>query len=494
MTASTGKRRGVAWFLLGLVTLQAAWILLLPPFAAIDEIDHAVRAAGVAGGEWRLAEVAEDGRGELTTVPASLVDAASAQCANLTYVGPDNCRAVRNAQDGDVVVATAAGTYHPAFYFVVGTAAEPFDGAAALYAMRAVAAALCAFVVGLAAWLQRRRGPWARAGLVLALTPTLVYTTSLGAPNGLEIAAGILLWVSLLELADREPEEARAPFWCAVGAGSLLLVLRMLGPLFLVLIVVCVAALTGRRAWSAVVHRRGRLVAGVGVLVVAAGAAIHWAVIGGQATSGATPPPASASGATGPGDEPWSPLNVVGWALQAVAVFPYRNQPAPTFVYGVLGALVLTFLVGALRAGSGRRARWSLVLVCALTAAVPLLLTAATYDSLGTIWQGRYGLAIGVGMVLVAGRVLDHSVSWSVPPVVTVSWAALTGVAVAACLLRVRSIELASPAAVNDPLWWNPHPAVLVTVAMVASAAFALSVQAAGRQDDRLDDRVAGPE
>ena len=78
----TAEPRAIAGFVglvfSGLIVLQSAWILALPPFAAIDEFDHVYRAAGVAEGQWRLSEAAEDARGLEVAVPPDVVDAASA--------------------------------------------------------------------------------------------------------------------------------------------------------------------------------------------------------------------------------------------------------------------------------------------------------------------------------------------------------------------------------------------------------------------------------
>ncbi len=163
--------------------LQAAWILTVPPFRGIDEFDHAFRAAAVARGDWVAGEAAEDGRGQLVTVPRSLVEAAHGQCAALDYTGPDNCSPVESVSDGNVTVASAAASYAPAFYWIVGTAARPFDGAASVYAMRIATALLSLMFIGLAAWsVAKLPSRWPLAGLVLATTPVFVYSTTVAGP------------------------------------------------------------------------------------------------------------------------------------------------------------------------------------------------------------------------------------------------------------------------------------------------------------------------
>ena len=109
----------------------------------------------MAHGQWQLDDTAPDARGVLVSVPEELVDAAGPQCESLQGVEPANCRPVPQgdpADDGTVLIGTTAGEYHPGFYWVVGTAADAFSGAASLYAMRVAAALLCALFFGIAVW------------------------------------------------------------------------------------------------------------------------------------------------------------------------------------------------------------------------------------------------------------------------------------------------------------------------------------------------------
>ena len=94
------------------------------------------------------------------------------------------------------LVASAAALYPPAFYWIVGTAARPFEGAGSLYAMRVATAALCLIFIALGAWaLSLLPTRWPLVGLVIAVTPVMAYSTAIVAPNGVEMAAGIALVV-----------------------------------------------------------------------------------------------------------------------------------------------------------------------------------------------------------------------------------------------------------------------------------------------------------
>ncbi|MGZ4531473.1 MAG: hypothetical protein ACXV5Q_05520 [Frankiaceae bacterium] len=143
-----------ALLVVGLLLTQAAWMLALPAFRGVDEIDHAYRAASLARGEVAPSGIAaKHGRGELVMVPQDLTRAAGPECRALKYDGPDNCRPSRPGPHGTVWAATSASRYSPAFYWVIGKAAEPFRGTTALVVMRAVAGLLCAAFFGLAGWV-----------------------------------------------------------------------------------------------------------------------------------------------------------------------------------------------------------------------------------------------------------------------------------------------------------------------------------------------------
>ena len=463
-------------FVVGFLLLQAAWVLTVPPFRGSDEFDHVYRAAGVASGQWVLSENADNGRGQLVEVSRDLADAASAQCASLTYTGHDNCYPAADAGDGRVLVATGAGSYHPLFYLVVGAAAAPFDGTTALYVMRATTALLCLVLLGAAAWAAHRRGSWGRAGVVLALTPVVGYTSVVVAPNGLEISAGLALWTALLALGDDDaPVPERGLFWLAVVAASVLTTLRLLGPVFVLLVVGSVALLCGERLWRRARAAPRRTLAGVAVVGLATLGSAGWILSGGQLET---------SSETGDNLTTWGPGSVVLWALQSIAAFPFRDQPGPLLVYPVVGGLALALWVAAL-VRARRRDVGVLVVVLTVTLLLPAVITALTIAAQGNIWQGRYGLPYGVGFVLVAAWVVARRRPDRPPPRRVLVPAALAWTAVtAACLLKVRHLEAGRAVSVTDPGWWVPWPVVVVALVVVGAGLQLLWV-VRGQADDR---------
>ena len=465
--------RFALWVLLGSLLLQAAWLLALPPFRGIDEFDHAYRAAAVARGGWVASgETSPEGRGELVVVPPGLVRDAAPVCDGLRYVGRHNCEPVRTLPDGRVVIASAASRYDPLFYWVIGTAARPFDGAAALYVMRVTNAILCSLTLAAAAWVTARwsRTVWPRLGLLAVMTPVTVYGGVVAAPNALEAVAALGVWVCLLGLRSASSED-RGRLLVLLGVFAVpLAVLRGLGPLWLAAAVGLAAVWLGwRRVTGLVREHRGASVGAAGACVVAAVAGAVWTLQVGSLALEDAPGRGSAWAATA--------LSVPLWVLQSIAAFPLRNEAAPALVYAT-GALVLGALcvAGFLRAS--RRDRVVLLLTAAAALAVPVAVQVQTFPVAGALWQGRYGWPLAMGIVLMASAALDER-----PPRHRLAAAALLPAVVLWLVAHVVSVtdlvrdeQRLSPLA-GDERWVTAPPwvvAVLATAGVLAWAVGAL--------------------
>jgi hypothetical protein len=268
------------------------------------------------------------------------------------------------------------------------------------------------------------------------------------------MAAGLTLWAALLALVHESDDRPRLRLMLvAILAAVVLGSLRALGPAFILLIVGTVALLEPRGLWSAV--RRHPKVVALGCALVGVAVALFAAWTAGAVVS------------VMESDEledrsGFKPINLVMWAMQSIAAFPFRDQQGPLIVYPVIGTLVILLLVSAWRR-STRRERIALSVATALTVAIPLAFTLATVQNVGDIWQGRYGLPYGVGVLLIAGVVLGRRhTELLAPKVVAPVIGVIYALAVTACLLKVRSDELAhNDASVADPTWHVPAPVLL---------------------------------
>ena len=404
-TGVTSPRAAFVLTLLGVLLVQAAWILALPAFHGIDEFDHVFKAEAVATGQLGSVAPATRGRGGLVDVPSDVVRAAGPVCASYDYTGPQNCRGAAGERDGITRVATAASRYNPAYYVVVGTLARPFTGAAVDYAMRVATAVTCAVLIAWAAALTARhaRDAWPLTALLLAVTPVLTYSTVVAAPNGIQYAAALLVWAAGLGLVRAGRAEAVWLVPIAVGAVTML-VAHTTSPLWLLFTAVALTALRPLRTWADLAHSRPRAVALTVVTVVLTGVAcVAWIM---------------ANGTNDPTDGPATEVRlrpgllmaqVLLWLLQAVGAFPMRDQPAPTAVYALWLLPLLGLAVAGWRRGDARHRAATGVLVTGVVA-VPVLLTMLTFQQLGTAWQGRYALPLYVGIALLAGRSLSGTI------------------------------------------------------------------------------------
>ncbi len=462
--------------LVGVLLGQAAWIFALPPFRGADEFDHAFRAAGVAEGQWHLHEAARHGRGLLVWVPAQLQAAASAQCASLAYTGHDNCHPVAE-KDGRVQIATAAGGYDPTYYWVVGTAAKPFQGATALYAMRIVTALLTAVLLAVGAGvmtLAGAAGRWATLGVVAALSPEVVYSTVVASPNGPEMCLGFLLWACLLALVrgPLAPRTERVVLGLGVAAAVPLAFMRFLGPLWIVCIVLSVLVLHGWQPVRALIVRRWRELA-VGSTLVAL-ATCWWAVWMVISHHYRTPPGAPPQGG-GQNPDLKLILDVPLWMLQMIGAFPYKDQPAPQWIYPlalfVIGLLTVLACRDVADRLPARRLPWIVVAVPVL----PLVVAAAFMPSVGAVWQGRYELPFVIGVLPVAGLILDdRRFAPRGQLLLVLACLGCLSVCQVASVVHVMRMELVRSVSTLHSGWTHPSDLVVGALSLASCVLFAV--------------------
>ena len=171
-----------------------------PPFRGMDEFEHVFRAAGVASGQWQLTEPVEDARGLWSTArgpPGRRHRAVLVAALHRTHdlrgrrarqrLGAGGERG-RRLQPGVLLGRRDRGRAHLRGDGVVRHA---------VHLRLPVRPLIAASAAAVRTWAP---GPWVVVGMVLGTSPTLLYSTTVVAPNGLEMAAGLCLWASLLGL------------------------------------------------------------------------------------------------------------------------------------------------------------------------------------------------------------------------------------------------------------------------------------------------------
>lgn len=391
-------RKAFWWTFVGTLLVQAAWILVVPAFRGIDEFDHVYKAEAVSHGTFVGLGSAEEARGGLVEARDDVIAAAKRACRSRRYTQRYNCEPMESRGDSWSLVASAADTYNPVYYAVVGTIARPFHGVGVLFAVRAATAVVSALLLAGAATAATRwgAGSWGLLSLHVATTPVLLYSTAIASPNGIQYAGAALVWTSLLALAAGAPAVRRSLGGASVGTAAVL-VTHSTGPMWLVLIGLVVMLVAPLSTWPALWRQQRRTtLAAVTAVVLLGLACLAWTRYS----------HANAIGAANPQVEPLRlgalVREQVSWLFQVVGAFPMRNEPAHPLVYALwlvaFGAVVVAFL----RAATRRERRTYLVLVV-LTLAVPTVLTLVSYSFTSFAWQGRYTLPLAVGLALLPG-------------------------------------------------------------------------------------------
>jgi hypothetical protein len=462
---SLAVKRGVI-ALLAVLIAEAVWIVTVPPYRGSDEIDHAYRAAGVASGQFHLSQGAAHGRGLLVWVPTDIVTAAQKQCTSLIYVGRDNCHAVETSGNRSLV-ATSAYAYDPLYYLYVGTVAKPFHGAAADYAMRAATALVCALLLALGVGLMTFAGTgrWTDLGVLAAITPEVLFSGAMPSPNGVEMGLAFVLWAALLAAARHGDDASLQRRLLAVAGIAVfpLTFIRLLGPMWVVLIVTAVTATIGwREAWV-IVRRHRRVVSTIAAVTVVG---VCWWATGQVIASHAT------------GVQPdvdrkkWIlAFNLPVYTMQMVGAFPWRDEPAPLAIYPLVFFVILLMLVAAWRRGATVQVRRAVFWVGITSLLVPVVLSLVFMPSAGAIWQGRYEIPFVIGILPLCGLVLDDA---GFAPTEGRRLIGLSGiflvVAQLACVYHVQQLELKRSESYTDPAWWHPPGVVLTGLMLIACA------------------------
>ncbi|HZV48951.1 MAG TPA: DUF2142 domain-containing protein [Candidatus Dormibacteraeota bacterium] len=358
---------------LGLGLLVAAWAFVNPIGAAPQEPAYVVRALEAVGG----------------TVSTRLVP-------------PQPCFAHRpertaaclaSAPPATGVRGAGAGVLTPFLAWPTGQVERiAADGYRATYLARVLLGLICLLLLGAAARVLGHWGLWPLAGLVMAVTPMLIFLSATATTVGVETCAAVCFGAALLARCQRE--DGDGTLLLLAGSGVLLALARPAGVVFLLAVTVAVLPLL----------RVSRL-RGLGTL--AALLAVVAAAVLGASWSLAHQPHRAL---TGPAlaQALLAVVNARGSLLNLqVGVFGWQDTVPPALLFAGW-ELMLGLLAAAGLTVGGRRSRLALV----LAAAVPVALAA----TLRTVvvrpdWDtgGMYLLPALAMVPLVAGVALERS-------------------------------------------------------------------------------------
>ena len=396
---------------------MVAWVFANPPGAAADEPANDVKAIAA-------------GRGELLgrpgTLPPAVVErygmtgpryAFASATTRWVHIPPPlapvgfgctafhaeraaTCLNEAATQPANDEQPTYTGTYQPFVYLFPGALARfAHDPITALWLIRLGNALLCLALVAGAAWLLTSTPAMSPSllGLLMAVTPMVIFSSAIVSASGPEICAGIAFYAAILRLA--RPAPMGRVEWLALAASGVVLALsRPVG-------VVWIGLGLGFLA----------LIGNPATLLARFRAGFPWSVIGGSALALAVTLSLGWEALVEPHPHlrladsiallPSAIWNLPDNFRQMVGVFGWVDSYMPTAAYGFWDVAMLALIATAFLLGSPRQRRVLALMIVALVG-VSLLVALVILMPNGFALQGRYVMALGVAIPLFAAEVV----------------------------------------------------------------------------------------
>ncbi|MBW3574391.1 MAG: DUF2142 domain-containing protein [Actinobacteria bacterium] len=493
-------RRLAPWlFVLAYLTLVVAWVGANPPGAAPDEPAHYVKALAAGGGalvgtpppagsEEGLSAVTPGQKAwqarttRLVPVPPSLAAPPWLACnAHLTEVS-SACREPGEPAPERAVQPTYVGTYQPFLYLAPGWLARlAGDASDAILLARGAGAivAVTLFALAVLALWDPDAGAASLVGLLLALTPMVVFLASAVSASGAEVAAGLCYLAAVLRLARPGPPSSSTWVALAVG-GSVLSLSRSLGPMWVVLGAAVLPAASGVGRTRAVLRGGGwRAVAAGSAVALSMASSIAWELTRqvhpeagrGVILGGVVP-------ALGELPEVYR---------QHVGVFGWLDTQLPTEAYLVWSLGLGAIGVSAMVLGSARQ-RLVLAVLALASVMLSVVVSAALIRPTGFGMQARYVMPLTVVVPLFAGEVVRSQWarvrSWVLRAALWPAVAAVAGVQFLAWYTNARrqAVGTDGPKLFLGAAEWQPPLGWLawMVLALLGSALLVLAAVAAG--------------
>jgi hypothetical protein len=497
---TTLKHLVLPWFLLA--ALATLWALATPISGSPDEPAHVIKAASVVRGELLPAEM--QATGGVVHVPAAIAHENLVGCFAFHPDTPASCAPPFTGDPAEIVATTtSASLYNPLYYWLVGWPSLAMPDTAGIYAMRIMSAVLTTFFLAaafrlVASW-PRRQVP--ALGVLLAITPIVLYLSATVNPNALEFTAGLALFAGMLSIVLHRHSARLIPRLALVVVASVLVSnTRGISPLWVaVLLLVPLIVLRARELLA--LFRQPAVI--VSVLLIAAGAlASAWFTLSSNSLGTApsqgpdVAPPnegvglSALDGFLGQIGDFYNQLRqmigVLGWLDTTL-------HPLVYIVYYVFFALVVAAVGVFVR---GRALVFTVVLALAFFLLPPLIQSFYVTRG-GFIWQGRYTLVLLMALVFGATAMVAASprfARWSERPrsrtvigvtawIIAAGWFFGAVFAFATGMRRFTAGYTSDWPAMLEPGAWAPPLGAIPLIALFAllAAAFAITTVLANR-------------
>ena len=399
------------FFVLSFVAI-GCWSFANPLVAAPDEQAHVIRAFALDHGQMGSNSTKSDKVLVTVRVPASINEVKySMTCWQFHALVPASCSPAWTTSQRPVWTTTHVGHYPPLYYALVGTGSLVDHQRGAIYAMRLASAAIAAAMLALSAYVVAR---WSRrrslaAGIFVALTPITLFLSGSVNPSGFEIVVAICLWTAVTVLAlDQRDDPPKALVAIIALAASVLVLIRGLSPLWVALVALALIGLLGAPRVVSLVQARRDVRWAAAIVTTATFVAIAWIVSQGTlnvlASHVVLDPDTSFA----------SILRIVGahgyqWLKESVGVLGWLDTPLPKALYLAWYALIAGVVALGLVV-AGWRQRTVLAAICLLSFVVPVLLVSEKARVNGIVWQGRDGMPLSVGALVLGAALWTRSV------------------------------------------------------------------------------------
>ncbi len=393
------------------------WSLATPLFAGPDEPVQVIKSYAVDHGQLLGQLDTQPGQQEfaLVNVPGFYsVDRAIPKCFDHHSAVPASCAPPPSTTCYHPVGSTAPpcgvafiynARYPPLYYLIIGIVSFLPPGKAVLYLMRALSALIEAAFLALAITcaLCYSSRPLIVLGVVVAMTPMVIYLGGIVNPASLEISTGLATWTTGIILATDRRCKNRRTLLISLGiSASIMALSRPISPFWLALIAVFVILAGAKDTVISLMKRRDfQIVAGV--IFFFALLATIW-ILKEHATDvlSTSRVPASVS-----------LINIleesfhhnVYYIPTMIGVFGTFDTYAPALVYLLYYAMIAVMFILAFVVGD-KKDKFLLAALLLLIICIPVAISSSQAHLYGYTWNGKDTLPFAVGLPVLSAEVL----------------------------------------------------------------------------------------